>query len=74
MNTYFTLSKKVGPNMKPYSERYLSEFYENGMKYLPALTNDWVIDSWSGCEICDTGAAAAAVHRTENHVLVLNSY
>ena len=58
---FFTPSKKVGPNLKPYSERFLSEFYENGKQNLPTLTNDWVIDSWSGCKIRDTGAAAAGM-------------
>ena len=37
---FFTPSKKVGPNLKPYSERFLSEFYENGKQNLPTLTND----------------------------------
>ena len=34
-NAFFTSSKNVGPNMKPYSERLLSEFHENGKKKLP---------------------------------------
>ena len=29
---YFCLFKKVGSNLEPYSERSLSEFYENGKK------------------------------------------
>ena len=37
---FFTSSKNVRPNMKPYSERFLSEFYENGLKKLPTPTND----------------------------------
>ena len=28
----FDPSKKIGPNPKPYSERFLSEFYENSKK------------------------------------------
>ena len=37
-------SKRVVPNLKLYSPRFLSEFYENGKQNLPTLTNDWVID------------------------------
>ena len=32
--------KKVGPNLKPYYERFLSEFYENGKQKLPSTSND----------------------------------
>ena len=42
-----TISKIVGPNLKPYYERVLSEFYENGKQKLPSLTNDWENCSWS---------------------------
>ena len=45
---FFTPSKNVGPNLKPNSEIFLSEFYDNGLKNLPTPTNDWVIESWSG--------------------------
>ena len=30
----FDPSKKIGPNPKPYSERFLSDFYENSKKKL----------------------------------------
>ena len=33
-NTFFNPLKKVGPNLKPYSERFFSEFYENGKQKL----------------------------------------
>ena len=56
---FVTTSKRVWPNLKSYSERFLSEFYENGKQNLPTLTNNWVIESWIGCKIHNTGAAAA---------------
>ena len=37
---FVTPSKNVGPNLKPYYERFLSEFYENGNQKLPSTTND----------------------------------
>ena len=36
-----TISKIVGPNLKPYYERVLSEFYENGKQKMPSTTNHW---------------------------------
>ena len=39
-NAFLTPSKKVGPNLKPYSERFLFEFYENGKQKLPTTIND----------------------------------
>ena len=36
-----TPSKNVGPNLKPYSERFLFEFYENGKQKLPSTIIDW---------------------------------
>ena len=50
LNAFFTLSKNVGPNMKPYSERVLSEVYENGKQKLPTTINDWENCSWSLCK------------------------
>ena len=41
---FVTLSKTVGPNLKSYSEIFLSEFYENSKKNLPTLTINLVID------------------------------
>ena len=38
----------------------MSKLYETGLKNLPLSINDSVIDSWSGCKICD-----GAVHRTD---------
>ena len=37
---FFTPSKKVGLNLKSYSERFLTEFYENGKQKLPSTIND----------------------------------
>ena len=42
--------KKVWHNLKPYSERFLSEFYENGKQKLPNTKNDWENCSWSWCK------------------------
>ena len=47
---FVTPSKNVGPNLKPYYERFLSEFYENGNQKLPSTRNDWEICSWSWCK------------------------
>ena len=35
----FDPSKKIQPNLKPYSERFLPEFYENGKQKLPSTIN-----------------------------------
>ena len=51
---YLTPSNKVGPNLKLYYERSLSEFLENGKKKLPSATNDWENDTWSWCIKFDT--------------------
>ena len=37
---FVTSLKTVGPNLKPYFERFLSEFYENGKSKIPSTTND----------------------------------
>ena len=37
---FVTPLKTVGPNLKPYYERFLSEFYENGNQKLPSTRND----------------------------------
>ena len=37
---FFTLSKKVGPNLKPDSDRFLSEVSKTGLKKLSTMTND----------------------------------
>ena len=37
---FFTPSKKVGPNLKPDSDRFLSEFSETGPKNSSTTTND----------------------------------
>ena len=39
--------QKVWPNLKPYYERFLSEFYENGKQKSPTTTNVWENCSWS---------------------------
>ena len=51
---YLTPSNKVGPNLKLYYERSLSEFLENGKKKLPSAKNDWENDTWSWCIKFDT--------------------
>ena len=40
INAFFTTSTNVGPNLKPYSEKFLSEFYENCKQKLPSTIND----------------------------------
>ena len=55
---FFTPSKKVGPNLKPYYERFLSEFYENGKQNLQvqqmteqiAAEVDTKINLWKNCK------------------------
>ena len=39
-NAFFTPSKNVEPNLKPYSKIFLSEYYENGLKNLPSPRNN----------------------------------
>ena len=37
---FVTPSKDVGPNLKPYYKRFLSEFYENGNQKFPSTTDN----------------------------------
>ena len=39
-NAFFVTTKNVEPNLKPYSERFLSEFYENGKQKLSGTINN----------------------------------
>ena len=40
-NGAFDLSKNIGPNPKPCSERFWSEFYKNCKQKMPNTINDW---------------------------------
>ena len=40
LNVFLSPSKNIRPNMKPYSERFLSAFCENGKEQLPSTIND----------------------------------
>jgi len=57
---FFIPFNNVGPNLKSYLNRFLSEFDQNCKQTMSSFTNDKVLDSWNGYKICNAGQT----HRT----------